>query len=80
MDKEVKSYIVIWHTNEYVTSDYEKAINKAKEFTNGEYKYDTALILTRREWFGDFPDVEISNVKAVHWVFDKLYEIINVTI
>lgn len=80
MDNQVKTYIVIWHGNEYVTKDHEKAIDKAKEFTHGEYKYDTALILTRCEWFGDFPDVEISNVKAIRWVGDGIYELVNLLV
>lgn len=80
MDKPIKTYIVIWNGHEFATKDCEKAIEKAKEFTYGENEYDIALILTRKEWFGEFPDVKISNVHSLHWIVDGIYELINLKI
>ena len=80
MDKQVKTYIVIWHGNEYTTDNFEKALNKAKEFTYGEVDYDTALILTRCEYYGDFPEVKISSVQAIRWIHEGIYELVNLMI
>ena len=76
MDKPIKTYIVIWNGHEFILKDYEKALEKAKDLTYGEDVYNSALIISRCEWLGDFPEVKISNLQCLTWIINGMYELI----
>lgn len=75
-----KQFIVIWNKNEFVFNKFEEVVNKCEELTYGEEKHDTALIITRYEYFGDFPDVKISRVQGFRWIVDGVFELVNLNV